>query len=357
VNRRTATLLIAGSACLWNRALQSAAAATQPVKIRMSVDEDPIVPRLAESLGYLKREGVELVKVKVEDFAAEDYLLQQPLIQGQIDASYHWFNHAVFGARHKLPVTAVMLFNDAPGMTVLVANRVKHKIHSAADFKGRRVAEGAGYGTKSLLTNYLARKAGLPPHSFTPVLTEPDGRLQAVINGLEKGTVDVMTFQEPITSALLGTGMVTPLYDLNSAQSTRRVLGATWPAQSLLVAPAFIAANPHSVQRLVNAFVSAMRFISTHSVEEIIAALPSDYFSGKDRQIELAAIRAALPTFAQPDYSFPAAAVHLVVDAIQSFDFDGSAEGRWRATAEWTQIDESALYTNRFVRSAMQHTG
>src|ERR1700688_1521022 len=78
------------------------AAAEDVVTIRLSVDEDPIVPRLAESLGYLKQSGVRIVRVKVESFSKEDYLLQAPLIAGKIDASYHWFNHAVFGARQNL---------------------------------------------------------------------------------------------------------------------------------------------------------------------------------------------------------------------------------------------------------------
>ena len=33
-------------------------------------------------------------------------------------------------------------------MTIMVANRVKDQVKDAADFKGRNVAEGAGYGTK-----------------------------------------------------------------------------------------------------------------------------------------------------------------------------------------------------------------
>lgn len=320
----------------------------------MSVDEDPIVPRLAESLGYLRREGIEIVKVKVEDFAAEDYLLQDPLIKGQIDASYHWFNHAVFGARHKLPVTAVMVFNDAPGMTVMVANRVKHEIRSAADFKGKNIAEGAGYGTKSLLTSYLTRCAGLPLHSYSPVMLEHEGRQEAVIQGLRQGKVDVMTFQEPITSALLETGMVTTLYDLNSRESTTQVLGAAWPAQSLLLSPAFINAHPDTVQRLVNAFVRTMRFINSHTVDQIAAQLPADYFAKLNRQTQLKYLHDTLPTFARSDYSFSAAAVKLVIDSIQAFDFDDSAEGRWRGTAETARIDASRLYDNRFVKKAMQ---
>jgi NitT/TauT family transport system substrate-binding protein len=335
-------------------AAEPAAAAESPVEVRMSIDEDPIVPRLAQSLGYLRREGIELIKVKVEDFAADDYLLQDPLIKGQIDASYHWFSHAVFGARHELPVTAVMVFNDAPGMTVMVANRVRQEIRSAADFKGKNVAEGAGYGTKSLLTSYLTRRAGLPLHSYTPVMLEHEGRQEAVIQGLKQGKVDVMTFQEPITSALLETGMVSTLYDLNSRESTTKALGAAWPAQSLLLSPAFIKAHPDTVQHLVNAFVRTMRFINSHTAEQIIEKLPADYFAGKDRRTQLEYLHNTLPTFAKGDYSLSAAAVRLVIDSIQTFDFDDSEEGRWRRTAGTARIDAGQLYDNRFVKKAMK---
>jgi len=330
------------------------ATAAQTIKIRLAVDEDPIVPRLAQSLGYFRKEGIEIVPVKVEDFSHEDYLLQEPLIKGQIDAAYHWFHHAVFGARHNLPVKAVMVVNDAPGMTIMVANRVKDQIRRAADFDGRSIAEGASYGTKSLITNYLARKAGLAPHSYTPVMVESEGRQQAVINGLKDGKVHVMTFQEPITSALLATNLVTPLYELNSRQSTANMLGAPWPAQSILMAPAYIDAHPDAVQRLVNAFVRAMRYINTHTADEIIAALPASYFEGKDREAASKYIRNTLSTFAHGDYSFSPEAVRLVVDAIQTFDFDQTEEGRWRATAENPRIVPERLYTNRFVNAAMK---
>ena len=197
-------------------------AAPKITQVRMSIDEDPITIRLARSLGYLGAEGIEIVPVDLEKLAGEDYLMQEPLMKGRIDASYHWFNHAIFGARHGFPIKAVMVFNDAPGMTVMVANRVKGEVRGVGDFKGRRIAEGAGYGTKSVITNYLAVKAGLPARSYTPVMLGKEGRQEAVIQGLKDGTVDVMTFQEPVTSALIDTKMVSVLYDLNSRDSTAK---------------------------------------------------------------------------------------------------------------------------------------
>jgi NitT/TauT family transport system substrate-binding protein len=343
-------------ACLLVAALfaSGAAFAGKATPVRMSIDEDPITIRLAASLGYLKQEGIEIVPVDLEKIAGEDYLMQEPLMKGRIDASYHWFNHAIFGARHGFPIRAVMVFNDAPGMTVMVANRVKGEVRGVGDFRGRKVAEGAGYGTKSVITNYLAAKAGLPPHSYAPVMLGKEGRQEAVIQGLKDGTVDVMTFQEPVTSALLATNMVATLYDLNSRESTEKVLGAAFPAQTLLMSPKYIQAHPEAVQRLVNAFVRTMRFINSHSAEEIAAKLPPDYFAGKDRAAEIKLIRDTLPTFAKNDYSFSPEAVKLVAEINVTSAFDASVEGQWRATGDKSKVRPADLYTNRFVNKAMK---
>jgi NitT/TauT family transport system substrate-binding protein len=342
------------AACLVAAAAFTATAAEKVTQVRMSIDEDPITIRLARSLGYLQQEGIDIVPVDLEKIAGEDYLMQEPLTKGQIDASYHWFNHAIFGARHGFPIKAVMVFNDAPGMTVMVADRVKGEVRGVADFKGRRIAEGAGYGTKSVITNYLAMKAGLPAHSYTPVMLGKEGRQEAVIQGLKDGTVDVMTFQEPVTSALIGTRKVSVLYDLNSKESTAKVLGAAFPAQTLLMSPRYIAAHPDTVQHLVNALVRSMRYINSHSAEEIAAKLPPDYFAGKDRDAEVKLIRDTLPTFAKGDYSFSPDAVKLVVDINVTSDFDKSVEGQWRATGDKSKVRAEALYDNRFVNKAMK---
>ena len=329
-------------------------AAVAPVKIRISDNGDFLVPLLARNLGYFEQEGLELVRLKTTDVEPEDFLIQDALTTGKIDAAYHWFQHTVYGTRHNLPVTAVILLNDAPGAKVLVAARLKDQIRSAADFKGRNVAEGMGYATKSMLTNYLAVKAGLPKHSYTPVFPEAEDRQQAVASGLQNGKVDVLTFLEPMTSAIEATGLVTTLYDLTSKEGTVKALGAPYPGQSILMAPAFIQAHPDTVQHLVNAMVRAMRYINAHSAEEIAAHLPPEYFKTADHQTELQFIRRTLPSFARGDYSFSPGAVQLVIDTILASDFDGSPEGVWRRSVDNPALRAEALYTNDFVAKAMK---
>ncbi len=345
--------LVAASIALVATLASAAAAPPPPVTVRMSVDEDPFVPVLAGELGCLKQEGLEIVTVRIEDFAPNDYEFQAPMIAGKFDVAYHWFNHSLFGARHGVPVVSVMTINDAPGMKIMVARQQAGAIRTAADFSGKRVAEGAGYGTKALLNNYLARKAGLPPKSYASVLTATAGREAAVRAGLIAGEVDVVTAQEPMIGMLESAGLVSTLYDLNDRASTTKVLGAAWPAHSLLVAPDFIRRNPQTVQRLVNAFTCTMRFVNGATAQQIADRLPASYRKDMTRDARVAWIAAQLPTFARGDYGISPASVRLVADTIAGYGFDDSGSGKWRSTQRVVPRLKQ-LYDNRFVRKAMR---
>jgi NitT/TauT family transport system substrate-binding protein len=327
--------------------------AREQVEVKLSVNET-LLPALAQSLGYFEREGIRVRIVDAAQFSGEDYLVQEPLNKGQIDASYNWFHHVIFGARHGFPVKAVLLLNDAPGVEVMVANREKERIRSAADFKGKRIAEGAGYSTKSVVTNFLATKAGLPPHSYSTILKESEGREAAVLKALKAEQVDVLVFREPMTSALLRTNLVTPLYELTSREKTVEAFGAPWPAQCLFVAPRYIEEHPETVQRLVNAWVRTMRYLNDHTAEQIIEQLPPSYFEKRDRKAETDKLRNTMSTFARGDYSFSPPGVQLIVDSALASSFDDSPEGIWRRTGDSSKIRPDELYTNRFVERAMR---
>ena len=326
----------------------------EPVKVRLSIDDEAMIPNLAMGLGYFADEGIEIQEVDIAEVADPEYRFQEALISGDLDFSYHWFQHAVFGARHGLPVAAVMVASDSPGMTVLVANRVKDEIRSGADFGGRRVAEGARYATKAMLMNYLAKKGGGEEGNYTSVAQGTAGRREAVVEGFKAGQIDLAAFMEPMTSVLLDTNLVTPLFDLTSRSATVRTLGAGLPSEALLVSHRYIEENPDVVQRMVNAFVRTMRYVNSHSAEEIVANLPEEYMQGRDVAAQTELVRKTLKVYAQDNYAVIHEDAELMIDVIDSFSFDESDPGRWRAVSEVGAIDPSGLYVNRFVESAME---
>jgi len=331
-----------------------ASAAPRYDTVNMTVDEEPIVMALAHSLGCLDRERIKLNVIDILKLMPNDYQMQVPLADGRVDVAYHWFNHAVFGARHKLPVIGVMNFNDSPGMTVLVAKAKAGEIKGPADFKGRNIASGALYGTKSLLTYSIAAKAGLRLSDYGHAAVEEEGREQAIKAGLADSSIDLVTSEEPYTARYKATGLVQPLYLMTDRASTAKTLGAEWPAQSLLMAPKFIATRPQVAQRVVNAFVCTMRFINSHDLKQIVAKLPASYFAGKNRAEELANLANELPTFARGNYRIDPQGAALVAKTIPGFDFGKDEEGVWRNAGGAPVGDPRKLYDNRFVDAAMK---
>jgi NitT/TauT family transport system substrate-binding protein len=331
-----------------------APAKAENIKVKLVNDDCLIIP-LAQKQGYFTQEGLDVSVVKGEEYTPshDDYDTQIPLNTGELTADLNWFHHVMYGAANNAPVKAVVLIQNAPGMKIMVANRVKDQIKSAADFGGRNIATGALFSTKTYLTQYLMIKNGADPKKCASIGVENAGRYNVVSKALDDGTVDVLTFMEPMTSKILQTGKVSVLYDLSSAEGTAKAFGTYWPAQSLFFASNFVEQHPDVVQHLVNAFVRALRFVNSHTAEQIVAALPDSYFEKADHAARLQEIKLALPTFARSDYSFSPEAVKLVRDAVFISDFDGSAEGQWRLRAKKVPINLNEVYDNRFVQKAM----
>jgi NitT/TauT family transport system substrate-binding protein len=168
---------------------------------------------------------------------------------------------------------------------------------------------------------------------------------------------------EPMTTGLLATKLVTPLYDLSTGEGTRKALGDVWPARCLYLAPSYIKAHPDRVQRLVNVFVRTMRYINTHTAEEIISKMPPGYFAPdmnndlwadykKGKTDEIAKVQ---PGLTSGDYSIPPSAAKFACDVLFHTDFDDSPEGKYRRTAAQSgKVQPEMTYDNRFVEKAMK---
>jgi NitT/TauT family transport system substrate-binding protein len=302
---------------------------------------------LTDALGYFEEAGLDVTvldKQQIKDLEAGGETL---------GVQVNWLQHAVYGTANGKPQLAVMMLHDATGITVMVAEHAKDQILSAADFAGKRIAEGASHSSKGILTNYLATKAGLPSGSYTPVFGALEGRREAVAQALQENSVDVLTFMEPMTTFLRDSGKVSVLYDFGTRESTLAELGLVWPAESLLVNPDFRRENPDTVQKLVDAFVKTMEFIHDSTPEEVAGLLRDTLLAGKSDAEALEAIAKRWPTLSH-DYEFSPESVQLVIDAIQAAPFDDSASGQTRAKAKEKRIDPASLYDNSFVVNALQ---
>ena len=341
--------------------------AASPDRIKIKLAPMPgighLVPELARGLGYFESEGLDVEYVNVMNYRDEDFYSTELFKDGTIDAEICWYQRVVFGMGNDAPAKAVFLIEDSPHLTISVANRLKDQIKSAADFKGRTISDADGFSTKRYVTDLVIARAGLPPGSYTPAPGEFTTKLPLLIKALEANQVDVVSSMEPATSGLMASKLVTPLYDLSTGEGTRRALGEVWPARCLYLSPDYIKAHPDRVQRLVNAFTRTMRYINSHSAEEIIAKLPAGYFAPdlhndvwagykKEKLDEIAKIQ---PGMTQGDYSIPPSAAKFECEVLFHTHFDESPEGKYRrAAAQSGKVRPEDTYDNRFVEKAMK---
>jgi NitT/TauT family transport system substrate-binding protein len=345
--------------------LPARAATAEKIKIRLAPMPGigHLVPELALGLGYFEQEGIELELVNVMNYRDEDFYSTELLNDGTIDAEICWYQRVVFGIGNGQPAQAVFLIENSPHLTISVANRLRDQIRTVADFKGRTIADSEGFSTRRYLTDTILEHSGLSPSSYTPAPGELSQKLPLLTKALQAGEVDIVACMEPMTTGLLATRLVTPLYDLSTAEGTRRALGDVWPARCLYLAPSYIKAHPDRVQRLVNVFVRTMRYINTHTAEEIIAKMPAGYFAPdtnndlwaeykKGKTDEIAKV---LPGLTNGDYSIPPSAAKLACDVLFHTNFDDTAEGKYRRTAAHSgKVQPEMTYDNRFVEQAMK---
>ena len=244
---------------------------------------------LADRLGYFKEQGLDVqVLSDTSGGHAEDGLLT-----GSVQGVVGFYDHTIdLQAKGKF-VQAVVQFSQAPGEAVVVAARKADAIRSPADFRGH-VLGVTGLGSSThLLMQYLAAEHGVKNGEMTIAGV---GAGDAFTAALREGRIDVGMTTEPTLSRLLKSGDARLLVDLRTPTLAAAELGGVYPAACLYMSAPWIRTHHDEVQRLVNALVKALRYIGSHSAQEIAAQLPPDYMAG-DRALYVSTLQQSKSMF------------------------------------------------------------
>lgn len=286
---------------------------------------------LAARLGYFKAQGldVELLS-EPSGVNAEDELLA-----GSVQGVVGFYDHTItLQARGKF-VQSVVQLGLAPGEAVLVAAAKAQVIRSPADFAGRRLGiTGLGSSTQ-FLTAYLGVVRGVRAADMTMVAAGSGDRF---IQAMRQGRIDAGMSTEPTVSRLIKSGDARLLVDLRTPQVTEAELGGQYPAACLYMTRLWTSTHPAAAQQLANALVLALRYIASHSAQEIAAQMPAEFFGG-DRALYVEALQASLAMFS-PDGVMPPNGPAAVLKVLKAVD---------RAVAGKT-IDLTRTYTTEYVR-------
>lgn len=327
--------LLAGRVAAAEPAVSDAAAA--PERIVLLVDEIkairnfPVV--LAERLGYLSEGRTTVTVMNIRD----DVSTAEMLKDGRVDAVMAYYHHNVVNQSRGFETQAVVTLGVTPGAKVLVANQAKAKYRSVADLKGARFIAGGAGSSKSTLANALVLAGGHGIGDYTRLGT--DGK-EKNIEALRDGQAEFVVAPTPDGDVYALNGVATVFADLTTVDGTRQHLGTLFPSSTIYMSSARVQAHPEIAQHLASAFVRTLRYINTHTAEQILAVIPPE-ISGKDRAAYLKVLKEEIPMFANNG----------------RMPEDGATK-EWQvlsaANAAYAPVKVERTYTNVFVDEALK---
>ncbi len=296
------------------------------------IDKQIYLPaKLTETLGYFKQEGVD-VELLTEPAGVE---AEDEILSGAIQGVVGFYDHTIdLQAKGKF-LESVVQMSQAPGEVELMSTKWTGK--SARDWRGKTLGvTGLGSST-NFITEYVAVKNGLKVSDIT---TLPVGAGNTFIVALQQGKIDGGMTTEPTVSRLLKTGAAKIMFDLRTADQTKKILGGLYPAASLYMQTSWVNAHPAETQKIANAFVKTLHWIATHSASQIADKLPSDYYAG-DRASYVKALAMSKAMFT-PDGVMPESGPKTVLTVLSSFNPNIKANS----------INLAQTFTTKFVKAA-----
>lgn len=289
---------------------------------------------LTERLGYFKAEGLD-VQLLTEPAGVQ---AETALVSGDVQGTVGFYDHTLDLQVKGKQVESVVQFSQAPGEVEIVSNAAAGDLTAAGDFKGKKLGvTGIGSST-DFLTKYLAVSNGVKTSEFTPVAV---GAGQTFISAMEQGSIQGGMTTDPTVATILDKGLGKVLIDMRTPEGSRQALGGLYPSSSLYMQTEWVNSHKETVQKLANAFVKTLRWMSTHSAAEIAAKMPSDYAQGGGQELYVKAIESTLPMFTK-DGVMPEGGPETVERVLKAFN----------PNLQNAEVDLGKTYTTEFVKSA-----
>ncbi|MGN6145829.1 MAG: ABC transporter substrate-binding protein [Mesorhizobium sp.] len=228
---------------------------------------------IAERKGFFKEEGL---NVTINDFAGGSKSLQA-LIGGSVDVVTGAYEHTIRMQDKGQDITAVCDLGRFPGIVIAVRKELAGEIKSVADLKGKKMGVTAPGSSTALMLQYALQKNGLKADDVAMIGI---GGGASAVAAIKKGEIDGLSHLDPVIAQLQFEGDIAVLLDTRTEAGTRALFGGPNPAATVYVQRAFAEANPVTMQRTVNAFMKALKWIGEAKPEDVAATVPEEYLLG-----------------------------------------------------------------------------
>lgn len=245
---------------------------------------------LADQLGYFKQEGL---SVDIQDLKGGADALTA-MIGGSTDATMGFYEHTLRTQTQGKFIEMIATCDLYPGL-VMFAGKAHPDARTIKDLANLKIGiTSAGSSTEEMV-KFLFKKNG-------------------------DGTV---------------------LYDTRTEQGTRDVFGGAWPAGGFYAPTDFVQQNPRTAQALARVAVTTLKYIQTHSPEDIAAKLPGQLFYPDGDQAAFAKVLGANLKMFSADGKMPADGPTNVLETLKAAD----------TQTDWSKIDLSKTFTNALVEA------
>ena len=289
---------------------------------------------LAQQLGEYQKAGVE---VELVNFKGGSQALTA-VLGGSADIVSGYYDHCVNLAAKNQALQAFVVYDRYPGLVLVVSPKHTGTINSIKDLANKKVGVSAPGSSTDFFLKYLLSKNGVDANSVGAVGIGLDA---TAVVAQEQGTVEAAVMLDPAVTLLQGKYKdIKILSDTRTQHDTLAVFGGEYPGGALYTRSDWIAKHEKETQALTTAILATLKWIHSHSAEEIMAKMPSDMV-GADKALYLAALKNTIPMYSTTGRMDPKGAEAVLAVFSQSVPEIAKAN-----------IDLSKTYTNKYVDQA-----
>jgi NitT/TauT family transport system substrate-binding protein len=289
---------------------------------------------LAKQLGEYEKAGVQ---VDLIEFKGGSEALKA-VIGGSADVVSGYFDHTVNLAVKNQNLQSFVVYDRFPGFALVVSPKQTENIKSVKDLANKKIGVSAPGSSTDFFLKYILSKNGVDPNSVGVIGV---GLGSTAIAAQEQGTIDAAIMLDPAVTILQGNAKdLRILVDTRSQKDTLSVFGGEYPGGALYTKAEWIASHEKEVQGMTNAIVNTLKWIHSHTPEEIADKMPAEYV-GKDKALYAAALKNTLPMYSLTGKMDPKGAEAVLAVFAQSSEAHKNAK-----------IDLSKTYTNKYVEAA-----
>ena len=289
---------------------------------------------LAKQLGEYEKAGV---NVDVVDFKGGSESLKA-VIGGSADVVSGYFDHCVNLAAKGQHLQAFVVYDRFPGLVLVVSPKHTGEIGSVKDLANKKVGVSAPGSSTDFFLKYLLAKNGVDPNSVGVIGV---GLGATAVAAMEQGQIDAAVMLDPAVTILKTKySDLKILSDTRSQKDTLAVFGGEYPGGALYTRADWVAGHEKEVQAMTNAIVATLKWIHSHTAEEIADKMPPELV-GKDKATYVAALKNTIPMYSDDGKMDPKGAQAVLEVFSQS-----SAE------VKNAHIDVSKTFTNAFAEKA-----